>query len=110
MSGPIVSPLSIALPLLTPEEQDEIERGVFRDSYSYLYHSISAKDLTPHLFSGRIITDVEMEEVESCNDKFVKNAIVLSVMRRQSLPVKTLCEVLYKVPGQETIATTLLEG
>ena len=91
-------------------EQNNLELEVLQNNYSILYWAISACDIVPALFSSKLITCSEMEEINSHSNSGAKNTALLAALRRRPHPLHQFCHILSTTPGQEDLAKQLLHG
>ena len=93
-------------------EQKWIEMEVLQQNYSLLCYSLSPDDVLPELFSNKLITQAQMDKVETCKGKYSKNGEIVRLLREHpsTNPLQSLCSILQKIPAQESIAEKLMEG
>ena len=95
---------------LTEDMQLLLEHEVLVINFTYLYLSMRPTEILPSLELAGLFTRSQMEEVQSRKSDTAKNAVILSILRKEFCPLEPFCSVLSKLPKQQSIADQLMRG
>ena len=95
---------------LTEDMQELLEQEVLMMNFTYLYLSMRPTEILPSLEPSGLFTRSDVEEVQSRKSDTAKNAVILSILRRNLCPLERFCSILSKLPKQQSIADQLMRG
>lgn len=78
--------------------------------HARLCKTLSPSSILPELYSARVITSDQMDEVDAADTKLDKNRRLLRYLERRRYPIKDLCTVLDKFEPFEYLAEELRAG
>lgn len=94
------------------EVQQQAEAAVFIKNYDYLWNGLtSPNEVAAKLFSNRLISAVQLDDIQSATGKYRKNTIIMNALC--SGPPGTLlkfCAILKDIPHLEYVAKRLGKG
>ena len=83
---------------------------MIHSEHARLCDTLSASSILPELYSARIITSEQMDEVDAADTRRGKNRRLLSCLELRRYPIKDLCGVLDKFKPFEYLAKELRAG
>jgi len=100
---------------ISQSEQDMRAARVIRTNYSLLLEHLSPDRALPKLINTSVINESKKKEVESYQQCYGQNAVIIDVLFSDSIKntaegLLTICETLHMTPGKELIAQHLLRG
>ena len=101
-------------PEAIPEHEQRMKCSrVIRSNYSLLYSHLDTGRLLPKLPDKELINEALMKTVQSYQQRFAQNAILIQALLNMDRPSNGLlkfCDTLETTPGQEHVGKKLLQG
>lgn len=98
---------------LPKHEQVMRAARVIYTHYSLLWQHLDASQALPRLIDRSVISESEKKEVESYQQSYGQNAVIIGailIAEHTTEGLLTICDTLQATPGKEHIAQHLLQG
>lgn len=112
---PVRSLLSLHIDPATLPQHEQVMRAarVIYTHYSLLWQHLDASQALPRLMERSVISESEKKEVESYQQSYGQNAVIIDAIlatEHTTEGLLTICDTLQATPGKEHIAQHLLQG
>lgn len=112
---PVRSLLSLHIDPATLPQHEQVMRAarVIYTNYSLLWQHLDASQALPRLMERSVISESEKKEVESYQQSYGQNAVIIDAIltaEHTAERLLTICDTLQATPGKEHIAQHLIRG